>query len=129
MKLKIGMKVRVKPIEEAKKIYPDLYGIGEWSYSGKLEGREFLIDESNFSSEDSIFVNSYFVKEGMLEEVPVTNRDVLRNMTNEELAYFLCGMTYCQECPHSELCCHANSSAEKNGFLTWLEQEANNDEV
>ena len=50
--------------------------------------------------------------------VPMTNADCIRGMSDEELAEFICGSTYCQDCPHCGEC-------DNNGdLLNWLQQPA-----
>lgn len=61
----------------------------------------------------------------------MTNRDKLMAMTDEELSEFLCGQMEniqdktkeddwcCDICPVGKLC-----KKGKNGFLAWLEKEA-----
>lgn len=61
----------------------------------------------------------------------MTNRDLLRQMTDEELAHFLCRTmepigdfadeSCCDLCPVKELCSRGN-----NGFLKWLTTEREN---
>lgn len=48
----------------------------------------------------------------------MTNTDKIRAMRDEELAEYLCGLTYCCECEHRDSC------GSKNGYLTWLQQLA-----
>ena len=48
--------------------------------------------------------------------VPMTNADCIRSMSDEELAEFICGSTYCQDCPHCGEC-------DNNGCLLNLLQQ------
>ena len=50
--------------------------------------------------------------------VPMTNADCIRGMSDEELAEFICGSTYCQDCPHCGEC------DNNGGLLNWLQQPA-----
>ena len=50
--------------------------------------------------------------------VPPTNADRLRAMSDEEMAEYLCGLTYCCECEHRGTC---NGG---DGYLKWLQQPA-----
>ena len=64
----------------------------------------------------------------------MTNRDKLNSMTNEELSELFCkamediaektedGDWCCDLCPVTNIC-----KAKYNGFLAWLEKEAEND--
>lgn len=47
-----------------------------------------------------------------------TNADCIRGMSDEELAEFICGSTYCQDCPHCGEC------DNNGGWLNWLQQPA-----
>ncbi len=50
--------------------------------------------------------------------VPPTNADRIRAMSDNELAKYLCGLTYCCECEHRNNCdCN-------DGYLKWLQQPA-----
>ena len=50
--------------------------------------------------------------------VPMTNADCIRGMSDEELAEFICGSTYCQDCPQCGEC------DNNGGLLNWLQQPA-----
>ena len=50
--------------------------------------------------------------------VPMTYADCIRGMSDEELAEFICGSTYCQDCPHCGEC------DNNGGLLNWLQQPA-----
>ena len=50
--------------------------------------------------------------------VPMTNADCIRGMSDEELAEFIGGSTYCQVCPHCGEC------DNNGGLLNWLQQPA-----
>ena len=57
----------------------------------------------------------------------ITNREMLRNMTDEELAKYFCE-TYrldCRCCPGSELC--NPYGAKHNGLIRWLKHEVGED--
>ena len=61
------------------------------------------------------------------EEKP-TNADLIRAMSDEELAEFLCDRTEnCNlgYCPGADLCNHFDGKA--NGYLKWLKQPAEGD--
>ena len=47
-----------------------------------------------------------------------TNADRIRAMSDEEMAEYLCGLTYCCECEHRGTC---NGG---DGYLKWLQQPA-----
>lgn len=49
---------------------------------------------------------------------PMTNADRIRAMSDEELAEYLCGLTYCCECKHRNAC------NGEDGYLKWLRQLA-----
>lgn len=49
---------------------------------------------------------------------PMTNADRIRAMSDEELAEYLCGLTYCCECEHRDTC------NGEDGYLKWLRQPA-----
>lgn len=49
---------------------------------------------------------------------PMTNSDRIRAMSDEELAEYLCGLTYCCECEHRDTC------NGEDGYLKWLRQPA-----
>lgn len=52
----------------------------------------------------------------------MTNGEKLRSMSDEDLAWFLCGLIdadFCGECPATDFC-HSGH----NGFETWLKKEA-----
>ena len=48
--------------------------------------------------------------------IPMTNSDRIRAMSDEELAEYLCGLTYCCECEHRDTC------NGEDGYLKWLRQ-------
>lgn len=48
----------------------------------------------------------------------ITNADRIRAMSDEELAEYLCGLTYCCECEHRDTC------NGEDGYLKWLRQPA-----
>lgn len=48
----------------------------------------------------------------------ITNADRIRDMSDEELAEYLCGLTYCCECEHRDTC------NGEDGYLKWLRQPA-----
>ena len=56
-----------------------------------------------------------------MERIRRTNADRIRSMTDEELAEMLCAMTYCQECPHQNLC---DSQRHAFGYKMWLMQDS-----
>lgn len=50
---------------------------------------------------------------------PTTNADRIRNMTDEELAQFLCGLiSDCYRCPSDEMCWEGHK-----GMTEWLKKE------
>lgn len=53
-----------------------------------------------------------------LPDVPSTKADRIRAMADNELAEYLCGLTYCCECKHR------NNCDGNNGYLKWLQQPA-----
>jgi uncharacterized cysteine cluster protein YcgN (CxxCxxCC family) len=59
---------------------------------------------------------------------PMTNADKIRQMTDEELAEYLCDRT--SECYHCEGCgkCHYDKEKEMmTGMIDWLKQEVESD--
>ena len=52
---------------------------------------------------------------------PISNADRIRAMSDEELAEYLCGLTYCCECEHRGTC------NGEDGYLKWLKQPAEED--
>ena len=55
---------------------------------------------------------------GPCPEQTLSNADRLRAMSDEELAEYLCGLTYCCECEHRDTC------NGEDGYLKWLKQPA-----
>ena len=51
----------------------------------------------------------------------MTNGDVIRNVSNEELARFICGRTQCRKCDGDPYCELKDGPA--NGVLKWLNLE------
>ena len=49
-----------------------------------------------------------------------TKADIIRHMTEEELARFLCDISSCRNCM-AKRCCGVG----RNGFLDWLKEESN----
>ena len=49
----------------------------------------------------------------------MTNREKLRQMSDEELGKFLCSLSICGFCPLDELC-----ESGRKGFIAWLNEEA-----
>ena len=52
----------------------------------------------------------------------MTNREKLAQMSNEELAGYICDLTECGSCEGLEMCESGNGHG--NGLLKWLESEA-----
>jgi hypothetical protein len=48
----------------------------------------------------------------------MTNFEKIKNMSVEELANFICGLTYCDYCP---ICCRGGC---EHSWERWLESEA-----
>lgn len=67
-----------------------------------------------FSDDTAI---SYCVM-GPCPEQKLSNADRIRAMSDEELAEYLCGLTYCCECEHRDTC------NGEDGYLKWLRQPA-----
>ena len=56
-----------------------------------------------------------------------TNRDVLNQMDNHDLAVFLCNVfDDCDKCPGTDFCVHG---AVANGLIKWLDAPAKNGEL
>lgn len=53
-----------------------------------------------------------------------TNADIIRQMSDEELAKFLCDRTECHLCEADDYC--TTKDDPSNGILKWLKQEAGN---
>lgn len=53
--------------------------------------------------------------------ISMSNADRIRAMSDEELAEYLCGLTYCCECEHRDTC------NGEDGYLKWLRQLAEED--
>ena len=49
-----------------------------------------------------------------------TKADIIRRMTEEDLARFLCDISSCRNCM-AKRCCGVG----RNGFLDWLKEESN----
>ena len=56
----------------------------------------------------------------------MTNREKLAQMSNEELAGFICDRTECGSCEGLEMCESGNGHG--NGMRSWLESEAEEDD-
>lgn len=67
-----------------------------------------------FSDDTAI---SYCVM-GPCPEKKLSNADRIRAMSDQELAEYLCGLTYCCECEHRNAC------NGEDGYLKWLQQPA-----
>lgn len=52
------------------------------------------------------------------------NIDLLQLMSVEDLAAFLCSMTYCQDCPHESKC-----ESREEGYTKWLLDDASIEEL
>lgn len=50
-----------------------------------------------------------------MKEVHVTNEQWVRTAKTDELAAFLCSLTYCCECPYRVSC-----TPDRVGYVTWL---------
>ena len=50
----------------------------------------------------------------------ITNADRIRAMSDEELAEYLCGLTYCCECKYQDAC----NDCGGDGYLKWLKRPA-----
>jgi hypothetical protein len=59
---------------------------------------------------------------------PMTNADAIRNMTDEELAEFLCEYEACPLCPHqTDSMCNSKNCDEVGITLEWLQEEVENE--
>lgn len=58
------------------------------------------------------------------EREAMTNGNHIRSMNDEELAEFLCNMTYCCDCPHQEAC----NDAVGDGYFNWLQQKTKDED-
>lgn len=59
----------------------------------------------------------------------MTNGDMLRSMTDEELVQFICaGSDFCDVCEHNleDTCCNENCMKT---VLSWLRQETKNEKM
>lgn len=56
----------------------------------------------------------------------MTNRDKLRQMSDEELAEFVCGQIHCMDCIAASLC--EINEERANGLIKWFKAEAEEEE-
>lgn len=54
----------------------------------------------------------------------MTNFEKIKQMSVEDMAYYLARMTHCPPCPIKTVCADNNGISCRNVFIKWLESEA-----
>lgn len=91
-----------------------------WAYGQK--NYRHRSDEKNFSvfCEGAFHPISPDTVLDFLSNAPRTNKAMVREQSDEELAVFLCEIADCEKCPGRELCKQEDGTA--NGLIKWLNE-------
>lgn len=95
-------------------VCPECNGTGETVYFVEVDR-----DENSVTCEEKKGICRTCKGSG---KKPMTNADLIRVMSDEEIARFICRKTTDCKCPGEDLCCFGDGEA--NGMVKWLKQPA-----